>query len=484
MGLPLGQPVFPDTPFGPMAVGAPAPIGFPSAGQDSSMTTTRYLVLLLAIGVPFVFVTSALTFLGMGVLALGLGVLVLAIVVLWRPEMGLFIMTGLIFWQTQTRLTEMFTLVKAAGIVVVFFGLLPSLRSRGPSWPLMMKCAAAFAVWATLSSLWNITTPLRLPLLALMALLSNILFMYMLMRFCSSAPAFWTLVIVVVLCATGAALAGIISPATVMRGRRIVEGRLTSDPALGFNAYVRLMILGILLSPILLAKTRRIVFKALLIACIVLCLVAAIMTVSRGAIFGLALGGLVLFLSLRGVPVSTKALVSVVGILVIAGAIFFAVQMGAEAGWHERMTESSLSESFDTRITRWFMAIRGAMESPLLGVGSGLEPLEYLRRGFGPTESHNDVVSALLTTGIPGMLCFLGVIFAGWLGLWRLPKSMVRSSLLGLWTAVVVAGMFNPFLRHKLFWLPAGICVAGMVCFGRSRSRVSSEPVVRPTPGD
>jgi len=483
MELPLGRPAFPDTLRGPLSEGEAALAGAGPAG-GRSMSVGQYLALLLTIGLPFVIVTMALMLCGLGSVALGLGILVLTVLVIWRPELGLFIMAGLFFWQYQTRLSEMFTLVKVVGIVVAVFGLLPSLRSRGPSWPLMMQCAAAFAVWATLSSLYNITTPVYVPLLDLAALLSNILFMYLLMRFCSMPAAFWTLLIVICIGAAGEAILGLVRPAVIQTPGPPTAARLTTAEGININHYVRLMIPGILLPPILLAQTRWVVFKVMLIGCIVVCLVAAILTVSRGAVLGIALGGLVLFLSLRGVPVSTKVLVSVVGILVIAGAVFFAVQMGAGAGWHERMAESSISEAASTRTAFWLTAVRGAMHSPLLGVGPGLEPLEFLRRGFGAAESHNDIASALLTTGIPGMLCFLGVVFAGWFGLWRLPKGIVRSSLLGLWTAVVVAGLFNPTLKNKLLWLPAGICVAGMVCFGWPQPQAPSEPVGGPTPGD
>ena len=107
------------------------------------------------------------------------------------------------------------------------------------------------------------------------------------------------------------------------------------------------------------------------------------------------------------------------------------------------------------------------LENPVLGVGYGNEALAYYLRGAIATESHNDVISVLAMTGIPGLVLYL-VFLVAWLReVWRMPYGIWRSSLLGMWLAFTTTGIFNPSLNKKSFWLAVAICATSIVCSRR-----------------
>jgi len=433
------------------------------AGATQGMTTTRYIIFLLAIGAPFILILQMLLRLGMGPVALGAGTLILALLVIYRVELGIFIMAGLVFWQFQTRLSESFTLVKAVGIVVALFGAFAVLRTRGPKWPWVMKFAVAFALWSLVGSLYNISPPFQLSLLKPASVFSNILFMYLIMRACHTPATLRTLVIVIALSATGEAVLGLVSPYHAPAGGGATVARLATAEEMNINHYARILTPGIFLPFFLIGETRRKILWAGLLAAVLLCMVAQILTVSRGAIIGTAMGGVVLLLTLKHVGAGAKLGLLLVLVGLVTGAILLSGSFGAPEAWSVRMSESSLRSAAEHRLGLWQLAGSAIADNPIFGSGLGLESVEYFRRGLVATESHNDILSAGLNTGIPGMVCFIGVLAAGWVGLWRLPAGIGRSALLGMWTAIVVGGFFNPTLNRKYFWMPAGVCAAAMV---------------------
>jgi O-antigen ligase len=445
-------------------------------GISETTSTRNYLLQLLLVGsiCGFIAAASLLT----GLIAPGLAVIGVVFVglTLWRVEMALFLMAGLVPWELQTTFSREFTAIKAAGITVAIFGLMKVYVSRGTPWPNMMKYALALGIWSTVSEIFNIAAPVIPNLLGFAALLSNIAFMYLLMRFCSTPAAFRALLWVVALSSVSAAAAGLIEYASPAFRAGMAGGRLTTGT--NANNYVRYLLSGLFLTPILIASVRSQLLRLALLPGIVACVAAIVLTGSRGAAIGAAAGGLIMLLFTRRIPAKTRVGLAIGLAIVAVGAYYFAAQMGAQAVWQKRTAEANIGAASRIRLERWKLAMSMAAENPVLGVGPGIqEGFEYVRKGYGFTVSHNDVISSLIQGGIPGAICFVGFLLAGFMGLWRLPPGILRAALLGMWVAFIVTGIFNPSLTKKILWLVAGITAAAIVCYGRSGAPATPAPL-------
>jgi O-antigen ligase len=447
-------------------------------GIGETTSTRNYLLQLLLVGSICGFIAAASLLMGL----IGPGLMVIGLIfvglTLWRVEMGLFVMAALVPWELQTTLSTEFSAIKAAGIAVAMFGLMKVYVSRGTPWPNMMKYALALGIWSTVSEIFNIADPIIPNLLSFAALLSNIAFMYLLMRFCSTPVAFRTLLWVVALGSVSAAAVGLIEYASPSFLAGMKAGRLTTGA--NTNTYVRYLLPGIFLTPILIAGVRSQLLRMALLPGIIACVVAIVLTGSRGAAIGAAAGGLTMLLFTRRIPLGARVGLAIGLAIVAVGAYYFAAQMGAQTVLQKRTAGADITASSKTRFARWQLAMIMAVENPVLGVGPGVqEGLEYIQKGYGFTESHNDVISSLIRGGIPGAICFVGFLLAGFMGLWRLPPGITRAALLGMWAAFIITGMFNPSLTKKILWLVAGIIAAAVVCYSPRYGKVA-EPQAAP----
>jgi O-antigen ligase len=132
--------------------------------------------------------------------------------------------------------------------------------------------------------------------------------------------------------------------------------------------------------------------------------------------------------------------------------------------WTKRLTSVDLASGAQIRLRTWTQSMQLAVRNPVLGVGFGNEALALWQRGNAATESHNDLVTAIVTTGIPGFLMYVSFLILWLVGMWRMPHGIWRASLLGLYVAFFITGMFNPSLSAKSLWLVVGISAASVVC--------------------
>jgi len=447
------------------------------------LSTARYLLILLLVGAISAFIVGLSALVGQyptGLMVVGLLFIGLT---LWRIEVGLFVMAGLVPWELQTILWSDFSLIKAAGIVVAVLGILPLFTTRGPRWPVSMKCVLAFGLWATLSQFYNISSPVGPILLHFAALLSNMVFFYLLLRFCSTPSALRTLVWIVVLSSFSAAIAGLFEVAGTGVGM-LESGRLTTGA--NINTYVRFLLPGVFLAPACMTLTRNALVRSVLLAGLGAGIAALILTGSRGAVAGAAAGGVLFIVSFRGISIGTRiASLLALGLAVGTGYVL-ALSLGAGEQWQKRAEEGSMTVATDIRLQRWAMAGSMILDHPVLGLGTTIqEGREYARRGLYFTESHNDIISAMAQTGIPGGLCYIVLVVAVWRDLWRLPGGLLRASLLGMWTAFLITAMFNPSLTKKIFWLAAGVCAASIVSYrqvGPESGPETAAPTTVPSP--
>lgn len=448
------------------------------ATEDKS-TATEYLIGLLMTGIPVGCVLAVAYLIGHIWIGLIVAGAVFIVMILWRVQMGLFVMAGLIPWAALTTLHQQMSLVRAAGFIVVILGALHLYGSSGPRWPGMVKAAFALGLWAIFGPVLN---PSVHSISALASLLSNILFMYLLMRFCSTRGALFVLLAVMVLSSASIGILGLSK--YLISGVLPMAARLRVSEEINTNTYVRLLFPGIFLTPIFIAEIRSRVLKPIMAATIGICSVALIMTVARGAVLGALAGGVVFFLTLRRIPIRTKLAILAAGVVLTTVTVFFSGRLGAREAWAGRTSPEMLASGAQIRYWRWMAAFDAAREHPVVGVGMGNEPAMYASKGLPPTESHNDIISSLVMTGVAGMLCYLGVLVLGWRSLWRLPKGLLRSGLLAIWTALIVTGFFNPSFTKKIFWLTGGICAAAVASYGvQSKQPCVPEPEAGTVPG-
>lgn len=444
------------------------------AGEVTSPTVRQYVVWLVLAGTISLFILGVTALAG----AIGVGLAVCGLVfiglTLWRVEIGLFFMAALIPWELQTMLFSLFSVIKAAGIIVALLGLVRVLAVRGQRWPGIMKAAFAYGAWAIVSELSNLGETFQYDILQFSALISNLVFVFLIMRFCATPSALRMLLWVAAISSVSAAVAGlteVAAPGFVAKAARLTTGVNT-------NTYVRYLFPGIFLSLALVAQVRRLVPRILLAAGIGLCLLTVIFTGARGGALGVVVGGLVVLTFMKGIPLGTRILVALGALILVSGVSLFAERYGAREQWAGRLAAERLAPDAETRFRRWRIAAEIGLDHPILGVGPGLqEGTEYGLRARFRTESHNDIISSLIRTGIPGMLLFLAILGAGYVGLWKLPPGLPRTALLGMWTAFIITGLFNPALNAKIWWLAAGVVTAAISCH-RNSTAPTQEPRV------
>jgi hypothetical protein len=191
-----------------------------------------------------------------------------------RIELGLLVLAIMIPWEVQTRLFETFTLVKAMGFPVAAVGLLHLVRGRGHRLPALLKAVLVFCLWAVVTVSFQPTIP---ALFLLAALLSNVIFAYLLQRFCSTPAALRSLIIVTFLSAAGQAVVGLVM---FFGGTSISTwgNRLTTSEDLNINTYVRLLFFGVFLGPLALACLKSTPLKILAVLGIIVSIVASLLT--------------------------------------------------------------------------------------------------------------------------------------------------------------------------------------------------------------
>lgn len=438
------------------------PAGDFLSSQPNEMSAFRYLIVLLLFGVPFggiIFLTSALGLIWLGLIFAGVMLLGL---MAWRVEIGLLVMAGLIPWEIQTGFTEHFTLVKAVGIAVALIGMLHVFGSRGPRWPGMLKAAVAFGVWATFGAVVYINI---LSIISIVALLSNIIFLYLLVRFCSTRGALLALLWVVTLSSIGEAMLGVST--YLVSGVTPEATRLATVEEMNPNNYAKMLLPGIFLAPILITHAKSRILKLIMAVGICGGLIALLMSSARSSIAGTAVGAAVFLLTLRKVGLGTKFMVLIAGAIIVIAGLFFAGRFGAGTIWTQRGGTAGVTEGAQDRYWRGRIALEAGIKNPVLGLGMGNEGQIFMKKGFGRTESHNDIISSFAMTGVPGLIFFVGILILCWRGLWRLPGGILRSCLLGMWVAFFVTGFAHGNLITKMFWLAIGICAVAITYHDR-----------------
>lgn len=379
---------------------------------------------------------------------------------LWRVEVGLFILVALVPWEMQSMLSSSFTAVKAVGAVVAPIGLIFCINSRGPRWPSAFKAAFCLGIWAMFGSIAYASVP---SLWYLSSLLLNISMAYLIMRFTSKPAAMYALLIVLVLSSLAQAIWGLAGYSGGMsEGTRMSVAGDTSEDV-NINTYVRYLFPAIFLVPALMARAKLWALRLLLLPVMGIGLLAAVLTVSRGASLGIVVGAFVLLMTCR-FRWHTKLGVVIGAVILVGGALLVANSLGAMDVWVNRISGKTFWDDLDTRFALWGTALRIGLDHPILGVGMGNEFYHYYMAGFARAAPHNDILAAFMLTGFPGLTMFITLVALVTVSLWRMSRGMMRSCQLGMWIAMLITGLFNPSFTTKVFWVNVGICLIAAIC--------------------
>lgn len=397
----------------------------------------------------------------------------LALLTLVRVEFGLFVLAALIPFEWHTLLGEGFSVPKAVGLVVGVVGGFRLLMQRRVPWPAMMKILAVLAGWLLLCALLNLDRGRAMRGLATRLML--FVMVYLLFRYCWSPQALKALMFCVVVATMVAGAWGIVL------GRQALEmGIIRAREDLhveDVNTFASLMFPGIFLSFALLWEVRGKLARTVLLVGAVVCLAALLSVISRSGALGAAVGLAVAVLTLRRIPMGKRiGMVVAVAVLIGAGFLFVALGGFGEA-WKERMTGSGgIGKGVQHRLAVWGAGVKVWSDNPVFGVGAGNESIGFYESGVMHIHiiSHNDYIASFVEGGVIGGVLYL--IFCGYwvVSVWRLPSGGVRSGLLGLTLALLLAGFFNPGLWKKFLWMPVGISMCA-VALNAQRQRQAAE---------
>ena len=241
-----------------------------------------------------------------------------------------------------------------------------------------------------------------------------------------------------------------------------------ADTTFGNATYTAVyLLINLFLALYLLARTKdkhnALTLQVLYVAAIALQSVGILLTETRGAILGLAVGlvvaafYLIIFARGRESRVLRRSAVgAVVAVLVLGGALYAARDEEFVKNTPALRRVASISLSETTVVSRlnyiWPMAIKGAMEKPLFGWGQEnfsfvfnkyYEPGMYNQEAWFD-RAHNQFLDWLIAGGAPAFLLYVALYL---LAAWAIVRSQKfspaeRAALLGLLVAYAFNNLF------------------------------------------
>ncbi len=449
------------------------------AGSDASVwAPSTYFWVIVLTGIPAALAVAVAAALGqpwVGAVVAGLPFVML---ILWKPEIGVFLMAALVMFEDYAQVVaQAVTLTKVLGITTLLVLLVHRVgdrrfRVRSPA----LWLAVAFAFWSLLTM-----AVATVPGLALNRSLTRIQMaglLFLMLNAClthdQARALFWSLFIGAFLAATAAFF---LTPMAEGEGARRVA------LAGGANRLGKALMAGLFLAPWLVAQNRRWVRFLLVMAALVI-LVSYAATGSRQGYIALIPGLLVAVLAYRRLSLPRR-LVLVVVIVVFVGLVgLVGVWVGAvDPHIYERLVELQ-QEGLEAghRLRLWRLSWRMGIEHPLMGVGAG--NVRVMMLGYGEMlPAHNEFLEHFAELGILGVLIYLGFLVAVYWQLRRVADPLLKVCLLGLFVSEIVASLAASNAAFKPFWLQMGACLLAGMHFSRVRAGTSPEgSATRPLP--
>lgn len=238
------------------------------------------------------------------------------------------------------------------------------------------------------------------------------------------------------------------------------------DGYFGNAAYMAVFVLfNVFLLAYLAFSEKKIWFRAILVAFIVLEVPVIFFTATRGAILGL-IGGAVIFAALFGLLGRTRNVrriaLGLVGALALLAIFFFATK-GTEFAKHNyilsRFQDLSFKErTVESRFTIWKMSFEGFKERPILGWGienynqvfnKYYDPIMWKQEPWFD-RSHNIIFDWLIAGGLAGLAAYLSIFGAALYMLWQRVREMNWEQGM-LAEASAITALFAAYFFNNLF---------------------------------
>ncbi|MDE2311650.1 MAG: O-antigen ligase family protein [Patescibacteria group bacterium] len=228
------------------------------------------------------------------------------------------------------------------------------------------------------------------------------------------------------------------------------------------------LILPMFLSAFFALQAESLGKKILFWALVALQFAGIILSATRGAVVGLAVGlilaAIVYVISSRRSAVRLYGTVATVGLLLLFVGLFVFHQKLPQGGALGRVFNLEDSNA-QARLIQWRVALRGFKDDPVLGVGPenyyiiankyyNSDLIKYDPSWF--DKPHNYLLEVLVTTGVLGFLAYMGLIAAV---CWALYQAWRRGLISRLQLALLLAGFVSYFVQNLFVFdtIPASL---------------------------
>jgi O-antigen ligase len=248
-------------------------------------------------------------------------------------------------------------------------------------------------------------------------------------------------------------------------GRNLSEGRYTSGGE-NENELGIILALSLCMSCYLLARNKG--FRVLWFLHVPACLVAILLTGSRGSFIAAVLALLMFPCSLGSFSKNEKILGGLALVLVVALGLTF-----VPATTWDRMgsIQGEISEGTLTKRTYiWSAGLEAYREHPVLGVGAGAFEAGVVKRLDVAYVAHNSYLSVLVELGAVGLILFLALLASLVHAALKLPKTP-RTAWIFLLLTWSVAVLSLTWEHRKPTWFLFGLLMAQSAALARPRFR-------------
>lgn len=201
-------------------------------------------------------------------------------------------------------------------------------------------------------------------------------------------------------------------------------------------------------------------------------------TVSRSGILGAGVGALLVASRVTRIRLSSLLAIGLIGGVIAAGGLTLASRMGVEEAIEGRFSGDLVRSDTAKRSSRWLHGIRLFGESPLFGVGHGVEETEKVKSTAHATDPHNAYIRHLAWTGLFGfvfLVYFLYVLATTFAASSRgVPDEIAywKPYFLGSFVAILIMCLFVSYLVERFLFIIAAYAAG----FERARRSVTVAP--------
>jgi O-antigen ligase len=138
--------------------------------------------------------------------------------------------------------------------------------------------------------------------------------------------------------------------------------------------------------------------------------------------------------------------------LIVAGGLGYVAPKLLPEQLSSRLTEGTKAHTFTGRVEIWQAGLRGWLESPLLGYGTGSYPEISQRNGSEHMVAHNTWINVLVEVGFIGLFLFMLIWITVLWRIWRAPRleQMLCAGLVASYLPITISGSQE---YQKILWL-------------------------------